>query len=80
MNPQEVFMARFTMMCLLVAANAAGCANLSFPRMAGGYCSTASVRSCPEPDGDGNCQRCPTSAVRPAGGHFSSNTLAQRLP
>jgi hypothetical protein len=73
-------MLRATIMCLLTAGATAGCANLQPSSMAAGYCSTASDRSCPELQGDGDCQPCPTRAVMGGGNRLSYNTLEQRLP
>jgi hypothetical protein len=73
-------MLRVTIMCLLAAGAAPGCANLQFSSMAAGYCSTGSNRSCPELHRDGDCQPCATRAVMSGVRHLSSNTLEQRLP
>jgi hypothetical protein len=78
--PREVLMLRVTIMCLLAAGAAAGCANLQTSSMAAGYCSTGSDRSCPELQGDGDCQPCPTRAVKSSERRLSSNTLEQSLP
>jgi hypothetical protein len=73
-------MLRFMIVCLLVVGAATGCANLKSPSLATGYCLTGTGRSCPELEGDGDCQPCPTSAVAGGARHLSSNTLEQRLP
>jgi hypothetical protein len=73
-------MLRVTIMCLLAAGSAAGCANLQPSSMAAGYCSTGSDRSCPELQGNGDCQPCPARTVAAGRTHLSSNTLEQQLP
>jgi len=73
-------MVRITILCLLLAGAIAGRAHLKSPSLARGYCSTGSNRSCPEVDGEGDCQPCPVSAVKDNGKIPSSYTLAQRLP
>jgi hypothetical protein len=73
-------MLRVIILCLLAAGTATGCANLRPSSMATGYCSTGSDRGCPELQGDGDCQPCPTHALMNSGRHLSSNTLDQRLP
>jgi len=66
--------------CLLAAGVLAGCANLKAPAWGTGYCSTGSNRTCPELDGDGDCQPCQAGTVRNGRKQLSANTLAQRLP
>jgi hypothetical protein len=73
-------MLRVTITCLLAGVAAAGCVNFKPPSWAAGYCTTGSNRSCPELEGDGDCQPCPTRALTDSGSHLSSNTLEQRLP
>jgi hypothetical protein len=73
-------MLRLTITCLLAAGAFAGCANLKTPAYATGYCSIGSNRSCPELEGDGDCQPCQVSNMTNGRRYLSENTLAQRLP
>jgi hypothetical protein len=72
-------MFRFTIVCLLVIAATAGCANLKGTSYAG-YCLGESNMGCPEHEGQGDCQPCPASAMTHGARHLSANTLDQRLP
>jgi hypothetical protein len=53
-------MFRSIIACLLVAGTTAGCAHLQ-ASTANGYCIVGSAGSCPELEGNGDCQRCPSA-------------------
>jgi hypothetical protein len=58
-------MIRSSIVSLIVAGLTAGCANVQ-PVLSGGYyCITGTELSCPEHEGNGDCQLCPRSAAAP---------------
>ena len=52
-------MFRSIIACFLAAGTISGCADLRASTI-DGYCSTDSVASCPELEGNGDCQPCPS--------------------
>jgi hypothetical protein len=51
-------MFRSIIACFLVASTISGCANLPVSAV-NGYCVGGSMASCPELEGNGDCQPCP---------------------
>jgi hypothetical protein len=72
-------MLRLTIVYLLSAGAAAGCANLTTAANTG-YCLDSSNMGCSELEGQGDCQPCPASAMTGGNRRLSENTLEQRLP
>ena len=65
-HPIEVAMFRMIAVCCLAAGVTAGCADTQRVTSGGYYCFVGTEDPCPEHDGDGSCQLCPSVALAPS--------------
>lgn len=56
-------MFRMFAICCLAAGVTAGCADTQRVTSGGYYCFVGTEDPCPEHDGDGSCQLCPSDAL-----------------
>jgi hypothetical protein len=61
-------MFRSIVLCLLAAAMTAACASRQPATSGGYYCIVGSDAGCPELEGYGDCQPCPSASLSNAGG------------
>jgi hypothetical protein len=61
-------MFRIIALGVLAAGASAGCANFQPVTSGGYYCLTGTQTSCPEQEGYGDCQRCPSARLAGAQG------------
>ena len=62
-HPIEVAMFRMFAVCCLAAGMTAGCAETQRVTSGGYYCIAGTEQACPEHEGYGDCQLCPSSSL-----------------